>query len=65
VLLFSMDKLEAFPVDRWVKRVAERLFFRGRRLTEREVREWGRKHYGRYAGYAQQYLFHYMRHREG
>jgi len=64
VLLFSMDKLEAFPVDRWVKRVAERLFFRGRKLSEKKVRLWGTEHYGRYAGYAQQYLFHYMRHRE-
>jgi len=62
VLLFSLDKLDTFPVDRWVQRVAERLFFRGRKLTTRNVREWGRKHYGRYAGYAQEYLFHYMRH---
>ncbi len=62
VLLFSLDKLETFPVDRWVQRVAERLFFRGRKLSPGKVREWGRKHYGRYAGYAQQYLFHYMRH---
>jgi N-glycosylase/DNA lyase len=64
VLLFSMDKLEAFPVDRWVKRVAERLFFNGKELSEKKVRLWGTEHYGRYAGYAQQYLFHYMRHRE-
>ena len=62
VLLFSLDKLETFPVDRWVRRVAERLFFKGRKLTPKKVREWGQKHYGRYAGYAQQYLFHYMRH---
>ena len=62
VLLFSLDKLETFPVDRWVQRVAERLFFKGRSLTPRKVREWGRQHYGRYAGYAQQYLFHYVRH---
>lgn len=62
VLLFSLDKLDMFPVDRWVQRVAERLFFRGRRLSPKKVREWGRRHYGRYAGYAQQYLFHYIRH---
>ena len=62
VLLFSLDKLETFPVDRWVLRMAERLFFKGRKLTPKKVREWGQKHYGRYAGYAQQYLFHYMRH---
>ena len=64
VLLFSLDKLETFPVDRWVQRAAERLFFRGRKLSPKMVRYWGREHYGRYAGYAQQYLFHYMRHLE-
>lgn len=64
VLLFSLDKLDTFPVDRWVQRVAERLFFRGRKLSPKKAREWGRGHYGRYAGYAQQYLFHYMRHLE-
>lgn len=60
--LFSLDKLEAFPVDRWVQRVAGRLFFGNRSIPERKVRLWGMKKYGRYAGYAQEYLFHYIRH---
>ncbi|MGQ9582148.1 MAG: DNA-3-methyladenine glycosylase family protein [Thermoplasmatota archaeon] len=62
VLLFAMDRLEVFPVDRWVRRAVEELFFNGERLSGREVREWGMERYGRYAGYAQQYLFHYIRH---
>ncbi len=64
VLLFSMDKLEAFPVDRWVKRGVEILYFGGRNLPERKVREWARGHFGRYAGYAQEYLFYGSRLRE-
>jgi N-glycosylase/DNA lyase len=60
--LFSLDKLEAFPVDRWVQRVAGRLFFRNRPIPVRRVRQWGMRKYGRYAGYAQEYLFHYIRH---
>jgi len=60
--LFSLDKLEAFPVDRWVQRVAGRLFFHNRSMPERKVRLWGMRKYGRYAGYAQEYLFHYIRH---
>jgi len=60
--LFSLDKLEAFPVDRWVQRVAGRLFFRNRSIPVKKVREWGMRKYGRYAGYAQEYLFHYIRH---
>jgi len=77
VLLFSLDKLEAFPVDVWMKRVImeyysshfESVFIEKirnkRSLTPREYREirlFGRKYFGRYAGYAQEYLFHYERH---
>ena len=62
VSLFSLDKLEAFPVDRWVQRVASRLFLDNRPVPVRKVREWGMRQFGRYAGYAQQYLFHYIRH---
>jgi len=58
VLLFSLDKLEAFPVDRWVQRAVEEWYFGGRELKEREVRQWARDYFGPYAGYAQQYLFH-------
>ncbi len=64
VLLFSMDKLEAFPVDRWVRRGVELVYFGGRKLTEKRVREWSRMHFGRFAGYAQEYLFYGSRLRE-
>lgn len=64
VLLFSMDKLEAFPVDRWVRRGVEILYFGGRKMTEKQVREWSREHFGRYAGYAQEYLFYGSRLKE-
>jgi N-glycosylase/DNA lyase len=66
VLLFSLDKLEAFPVDVWVKRVM--LEWYGRYLAGVKVRNeyeeinfFGRRYFGRYAGYAQEYLFYYRR----
>ncbi|MEM3851994.1 MAG: DNA glycosylase [Methanomassiliicoccales archaeon] len=61
ILLFSLDKLESFPVDRWVKRGLEEIYFSGRKVSIRELREWSRYYFGRYAGYAQQYLFHQTR----
>lgn len=64
ILLFSMDKLEAFPVDRWVRRGIEILYFNGQKMTDKKVREWSRSHFGRYAGYAQEYLFYGARLRE-
>ncbi|MBX8643449.1 MAG: DNA-3-methyladenine glycosylase 2 [Thermoplasmata archaeon] len=64
VLLFSLDKLEAFPVDRWVKRAVEILYFDGREMPASRVREWASEHFGAYAGYAQEYLFYGSRLRE-
>lgn len=76
VLLFSLSKLEAFPVDVWVKRILlnhyaghlpEDLF---RKLSSREslsnceyerLNGFGRDYFGAYAGYAQEYLYHYER----
>jgi len=64
ILLFSLDKLEAFPVDRWVRRCVEDLYFGGAHMTERRIREWAGEYFGAYAGYAQQLLFHTYRTRQ-
>lgn len=50
VLLYGLHRLEAFPMDVWMKR-AMRGLFPGREPS------W----FGPYAGIAQQYLFHYSR----
>ncbi|MFQ5836649.1 MAG: DNA-3-methyladenine glycosylase family protein [Candidatus Bathyarchaeia archaeon] len=72
VLLFSLDKLEAFPVDVWMKRVILEFYpksfeesfveklSRRHTLTSSEyqtVSSFGRTYFGEYAGYAQEYLF--------
>ena len=64
VLLFSLDKLEAFPIDRWVRRALEEWYLRGKRLNYQQMHLWAVDYFGQYAGYAQQYLFH-RRRREG
>lgn len=61
VLLFSFKKYEAFPVDVWIKRGIEKLYFKGRRLTPKKAAEFAREYFGPYAGYAQEYLYHYLR----
>ena len=62
VALFGFEKYEAFPVDVWIER-AMRYYFRHREFTRRLVHEYARRHFGPYAGYAQQYLYHYVRNR--
>lgn len=52
-LLFGFARLDAFPVDVWIRRVGEKYF--------PEEKEFSGKLFGRYAGIAQQYLFYYER----
>jgi len=76
VLLFSLDKSEAFPIDVWMKRIIleyyashfERFFVEKatakKSLSPREyevINSFGRKYFGEYVGYAQEYLFHFRR----
>ena len=61
VLLFAGGFDTAFPVDVWVERALRRLYFPRRRVTAKRLRHFAATHFGPHAGYAQQYLFHYMR----
>lgn len=61
VLLFAFSKYEAFPVDVWIKRAMERIYFDSRELKPAEIRRFARDHFGRYAGYAQEYIYYYAR----
>ncbi len=59
ILLFSMNELSAFPVDVWIKRGMYELFeVKG---SSKKVTEIGRGIFGNYAGYAQEYLYYYLR----
>lgn len=60
-LLFSINKFEAFPIDVWIKRIMEKFYFEGRQTDKKRIRAFAIDHFGKYAGYAQQYLFYYGR----
>jgi N-glycosylase/DNA lyase len=61
VLLFAYGFDAAFPVDVWIERALQQLYFPRRRASEQRLRRFAATHFGPHAGYAQQYLFHYMR----
>jgi len=61
VLLFAYGFDEAFPVDVWVERALRQLYFPRRRVKAKRLHHFAATHFGPHAGYAQQYLFHYMR----
>lgn len=85
ILLFSLEKTEAFPIDIWITRAIclyyQSLLTRNRdqsknreqqmpKMDEKLVYRYKyeilsevmRRYFGEYAGYAQQYLYYYMRH---
>jgi N-glycosylase/DNA lyase len=61
VLLFAFGFARAFPMDVWVLRALRRWYFKGQRPTPARLRAFAQNHFGPHAGYAQQYLFHYIR----
>jgi N-glycosylase/DNA lyase len=61
VLLFSCGFDSAFPVDVWIGRALRELYFPRRHVTAKRLHHFAATHFGPHAGYAQQYLFHYMR----
>ena len=65
VLLFAYGFQKAFPVDVWVLKAIKQLYFPRRRPTAKKVLKFTESYFGPNAGYAQQYLFHYMRTRIG
>ncbi len=61
VLLFAYGFQQAFPVDVWVMKALRQLYFPKRRPSPRRLNHFVATHFGPNAGYAQQYLFHYVR----
>ena len=61
VLLFAYGFPTAFPVDVWVVKGLQELYFPKRRARLGRLLRFSETHFGPNAGYAQQYLFHYMR----
>ncbi len=73
IMLFSLDKLEAFPVDVWIARAVAGYYgnlleesIKGKIVsprTYRMVSSGMREYFGDFAGYANQYLYCYARDR--
>ena len=61
ILLFGYGRYETFPVDTWVRKIMEGLYFDGQKTTVADIHALARRNFGEYSGYANQYLFHYIR----
>jgi N-glycosylase/DNA lyase len=60
IMLFSLQKHDAYPVDVWVKRVTEH-FYIHQDVSMKRIQDFAREKFGSLAGFAQQYLFYFAR----
>ncbi len=61
ICLFSLGFGEAFPVDVWIERVMKEQYPELKNAKHKQIREFAAKKWGKMAGCAQQYLFHWRR----
>ncbi len=65
VMLFSLEKLGAFPLDTWIVKILQKYYSENFRMDKKTVskREYENihqdvlNHFGKYAGYSQQFLY--------
>jgi N-glycosylase/DNA lyase len=65
IMLFSLEKLEAFPLDRWMLRILQKYYTKEFKISTKTITEKTHEHlhdkivqrFGCQAGYAQQFLF--------
>lgn len=63
IMLFSCNKLNAFPVDTWVKKILKE-YYEIDYKSNKKINEFANNYFGEFAGIAQQYLFNYMRNKK-
>jgi N-glycosylase/DNA lyase len=61
ISLFSLDKLDSFPIDTWIRKVMTEQYFGGKNTSDNTIRAFASDYFGKFRGYANQYLFLYRR----
>ena len=61
IMLFAIDKIEAFPVDVWIERIIKENYLPDPKVSKTVIRSWAQENFCSYAVYANHYLFHSTR----
>lgn len=61
VLLFGFGRGDVFPVDTWIEKMYHKFYANSNGLSREQIRENLTNEFGELSGYAQQYLFYFMR----
>jgi len=65
ISLFGYGFLDSFPIDVWVKRAMQQVYFNGRETKNEKIIEKANELWGDLKGYAQQYLFYEFMSKKG
>ncbi|MHA1887117.1 MAG: DNA-3-methyladenine glycosylase family protein [Promethearchaeota archaeon] len=61
VQLFGFGDLSYFPVDTWMRKFMQKHYFSDEKKSPKEIRKKGQELFGKWAGYAQEFIYHYAR----
>ncbi|MBI4176836.1 MAG: hypothetical protein HY516_00555 [Candidatus Aenigmarchaeota archaeon] len=61
ILLFGYGFLESFPTDTWIRKTMTENYFGGKKTSDAKITDFAFDRWGKYAGYANQYLFCHAR----
>ncbi|MBI1972143.1 MAG: hypothetical protein HYS53_02480 [Candidatus Aenigmarchaeota archaeon] len=61
ILLFGYGFLESFPIVTWIRKIMVENYFDGKKTSDKKIQGFAQERWGKYAGYANQYLFCYAR----
>jgi len=61
IMLYSMRKFDAFPIDVWIQRVMQHMYFEGKKVSLGKLQKFAEDRFGEIAGFVQQYLYFYSR----
>lgn len=60
IMLFSLNRREVFPIDVWIKRIMERIYFH-KDMSLKEIESFAKDKFGSNSGIIQQHLFYNVR----
>ncbi|HQE06160.1 MAG: DNA glycosylase [Tepidanaerobacteraceae bacterium] len=63
IMLYSMRKFDAFPIDVWIQRILQHMYFDDKKTPLAKLQKFAEDRFGEIAGFVQQYLFYYSRNR--
>lgn len=58
IMLFGLNNTKRFPIDVWIKRKMQDLYFEGKEVNNLQIENKAKELFKDFAGFAQQYLFY-------